>query len=79
VFLLSFLSSGQSLVAMRFQPTLASALVSSATLMGYVHAEDTEAASDATPVIIERPHFTVRLQENFPLVFPPRGLSVSMD
>jgi calnexin len=43
---------------MRLQPTLASALVSSATLLGYVHAEDSEAASDATPVDIERPTFT---------------------
>lgn len=48
---------------MRFQPALASALVSSATLMGFVHAEDAEAAAEGTPVGIERPTFTVRLQE----------------
>jgi calnexin len=44
---------------MRFNAALASALFSSATLMGYVQAEETEAAPDATSTAIERPTFTV--------------------
>lgn len=44
---------------MRFNAALASALVSSAGLMGYVHAEDEVPAADATSAV-ERPTFTVR-------------------
>jgi calnexin len=44
---------------MRFNAALASALVSSAGLMGYVHAEDEVPAPDATSAV-ERPTFTVR-------------------
>lgn len=46
---------------MRFNAALASAVVSSATLLGYVHAEETKAAPDATTSVIEKPTFTVRL------------------
>lgn len=42
---------------MRFD-TAFTALVSSATFMGYAHAEEAEAAADAT-VAIEKPTFTV--------------------
>lgn len=44
---------------MRLNAALASALFSSATLMGYVQAEEAEAAPDATTAVIERPTFTV--------------------
>ncbi|KAJ9200089.1 hypothetical protein DTO164E3_2781 [Paecilomyces variotii] len=43
---------------MRFNAALASAVVSSATLLGYVHAEETKAAPDATTSVIEKPTFT---------------------
>lgn len=44
---------------MRFNAALASALVSSATLMGYAHAEETEPVADATTSVAEKPTFTV--------------------
>lgn len=44
---------------MRINAALASALVSSAGLMGYVHAEDEVPAPDATSSAVERPTFTV--------------------
>lgn len=48
---------------MRFNAAVASALVSSATLMGYAHAEEAEKNPDATSVV-EKPTFTV----GYPLV-----------
>lgn len=47
-------------LTMRFNAALASALVSSAGLMGYVHAEDEVPAPDTTSSAVERPTFTVR-------------------
>ena len=44
---------------MRFNAAFTSALVSSASLMGYVHAEEPEQAPDATS-LAEKPTFTVR-------------------
>ncbi|KAL2002714.1 hypothetical protein VTN02DRAFT_6145 [Thermoascus thermophilus] len=43
---------------MRFNAALASALVSSATLMGYAHAEEMEPVADATTSVAEKPTFT---------------------
>ena len=43
---------------MRLNTALTSALVSSASLMGYAHAAEDEAAPDAASVV-ERPTFTV--------------------
>ncbi|KAH8697755.1 calnexin [Talaromyces proteolyticus] len=43
---------------MRFNAALASALVSSAGLMGYVHADEEVPAPDATTAGVERPTFT---------------------
>lgn len=45
---------------MRFNAALASAVISYATLLGYAHAEETQAAPDATTSVIEKPTFTVR-------------------
>lgn len=44
---------------MRLNAALASAIFSSATLLGYVHADESEAAPDATSTGIARPTFTV--------------------
>lgn len=49
---------------MRFDAAAFTALVSSASLMGYVYAEEPEINSDATA--IERPTFTVRCPTQFP-------------
>lgn len=43
---------------MRFNTAFTSALVSSATLMGYAHAEETEKKPDSSSVA-EKPTFTV--------------------
>ena len=45
---------------MRFN-TAVTALATSATLMGYAHAEEAEAIPDATTAI-EKPTFTVRIR-----------------
>jgi calnexin len=44
---------------MRFNPAFTSALVSSATLLGYAHAEEAEKAADSTTSLAEKPTFTV--------------------
>jgi hypothetical protein len=62
VLLILFPLSSIKALTMRFNAALTSALVSSAGLMGYVLADETEApAPDATSSGIERPTFTVRL------------------
>ena len=43
---------------MRFNPAFTSVLVSSATLMGYAHAEEAEHQADSSSVA-EKPTFTV--------------------
>lgn len=43
---------------MRFNAAITGALVSSATLMGQAHAEETEKKADATS-LVEKPTFTV--------------------
>lgn len=50
---------------MRVNAALTSALVSSATLMGYAHAEDAEPKADASSVA-EKPTFTVCVGWNPP-------------
>lgn len=44
---------------MRFNAALTSALVSSATLLGYAHAEESGETPDSTSSLVERPAFTV--------------------
>jgi len=51
---------------MRFN-TAVTALATSATLMGYAHAEEAEAVPDATSSAIEKPTFTVRTRPTLQL------------
>lgn len=46
-------------VAMRFNAAFASALVSSASLLGYAHAEESEKVADSTSSLANKPTFTV--------------------
>jgi calnexin len=49
---------------MRINAAFTSALVSSATLMGYAHAEEADAQPDATTSLAEKPTFTVGTRQH---------------